>query len=327
MAQNFINGILIPEDGEPRRVALETDGRGLMGDALSRLVGGCFDTLPIVIPGVDLWVNDDGTSEFGPNRAIYATRAMEERGCLSQIDYRHVPAEVVDLVAEDEERERLAERSGLADPHGDMPDKEYLEAAVIIHDNGHAHGECYATDRHTGMVRFGRFELTDMELNQLGRELPFLADREDPRKGQERLGRFFGGSPYVRHSERYVGGGRHEANPDIRAGIADYLDAALAEYRESGYSAYEGGMSMTGYQTRDLSDIKAFISYIASSPDCPATTTLRSWAEYEDLSDHAGFLTDLLDEARGRLDGFGLSGPECGAGMDADAMGVQGPAR
>lgn len=88
-----INGILIPEDGEPRRVALETDGRGLMGDALSRLVGGCFDTLPIVIPGVDLWVNDDGTSEFGPNRAIYATRAMEERGYLSQIDYRHVPAE------------------------------------------------------------------------------------------------------------------------------------------------------------------------------------------------------------------------------------------
>ena len=86
MAQNFINGILIPEDGEPRRVALETDGRGLMGDALSRLVGGCFDTLPIVIPGVDLWVNDDGTSEFGPNRAIYATRAMEERGCLSQIE-------------------------------------------------------------------------------------------------------------------------------------------------------------------------------------------------------------------------------------------------
>ena len=199
----------------------------------------------------------------------------------------------VDLVAEDEERERLAERSGLADPHGDIPDKEYLEVAVIIHDNGHAHGECYATDRHTGMVRFGRFELTDMELNQLGRELPFLADREDPRKGQERLGRFFGGSPYVRHSERYVG----------------------------------GGMSMTGYQPRDLSDIKAFISYIASSPDCPATTTLRSWAEYEDLSDHAGFLTDLLDEARGRLDGFGLSGPECGAGMDADAMGVQGPAR
>ena len=101
----------------------------------------------------------------------------------------------VDLVAEDEERERLAERSGLADPHGGIPDKEYLEAAVIIHDNGHAHGECYATDRHTGMVRFGRFELTDMELNQLGRELPFLADREDPRKGQERLGRFFGGKP------------------------------------------------------------------------------------------------------------------------------------
>lgn len=53
MAQNFINGILIPEDGEPRRVALETDGRGLMGDALSRLVGGCFDTLPIVALGFD----------------------------------------------------------------------------------------------------------------------------------------------------------------------------------------------------------------------------------------------------------------------------------
>ncbi|OSG88458.1 hypothetical protein B0487_1379 [Bifidobacterium adolescentis] len=230
----------------------------------------------------------------------------------------------VDLVAEDEERERLAERSGLADPHGDMPDKEYLEAAVIIHDNGHAHGECYATDRHTGMVRFGRFELTDMELNQLGRELPFLADREDPRKGQARLGRFFGGSPYVRHSERYVGGGRHEANPDIRAGIADYLDAALAEYRESGYSAYEGGMSMTGYQTRDLSDIKAFISYIASSPDCPATTTLRSWAEYEDLSADAASLADMLSDAREQLDGYGLGS---GTGMTPAAPDVQGPAR
>ena len=73
-------------------------------------------------------------------------------------------------------------RSG--DPHGDIPDKEYLEAAVIIHDNGHAYGECYATDRHTGMVRFGRFELTDMELNQLGREFPFLADRETRERGR-----------------------------------------------------------------------------------------------------------------------------------------------
>lgn len=233
----------------------------------------------------------------------------------------------VDLVAEGGERERLAERSGLAGPHGDMPEDEYLEATVAIHDNGRAHGECYATDRHTGVVRSGRFELTDMELNQLGRALPSLADPDDPVKGLAGIEGFFGGSPWPRHSERFVGGGRHEADPDIRAGIADYLEAALAEYRESGYSAYDGGLRMTGYQTRDLSDIAAFISYIASAPDCPATTSLRSHAEYEDLSDHAGFLTDLLDEARGRLDGFGLSGPECGAGMDADAMGVQGPAR
>lgn len=230
----------------------------------------------------------------------------------------------VDLVAEDEERERLAERSGLAGPHGDMPDGEYLEAAVVIHDNGHAHGECYATDRRTGMVRFGRFELTDMELNQLGRELPFLADREDPRKGQERMNRFFGESPYVRHSERYVGGGRHEADADIRAGIADYLESALAEYRESGYSAYEGGLRMTGYQTRDLSDIEDFISYIASAPDCPATTSLRSWAEYEELSDHADTLTYLLDNAREQLDGYGL---DPGTGMDPADPEVQSPAR
>lgn len=233
----------------------------------------------------------------------------------------------VDLVAEDEERERLAERSGLADPHGDIPDQGIPQGGGH-HPRQRARPRRMLRDRQThrhGAVRPVRAHGHGAEPART--ELPFLADREDPRKGQERLGRFFGGSPYVRHSERYVGGGRHEANPDIRAGIADYLDAALAEYRESGYSAYEGGMSMTGYQTRDLSDIKAFISYIASSPDCPATTTLRSWAEYEDLSDHAGFLTDLLDEARGRLDGFGLSGPECGAGMDADAMGVQGPAR
>ena len=121
-----------------------------------------------------------------------------------------------------------------------------------------------------------------------------------------------------------MGGGRHEANPDIRAGIADYLDAALAEYRESGYSAYEGGMSMTGYQTRDLSDIKAFISYIASSPDCPATTTLRSWAEYEDLSADAASLADMLSDAREQLDGYGLGS---GTGMTPAAPDVQGPAR
>lgn len=86
----------------------------------------------------------------------------------------------VDLVAEGGERERLAERSGLAGPYGGMPEDEYLEATVAIHDNGRAHGECYATDRHTGVVRSGRFELTGMELNQLGSALPSLADPDDP---------------------------------------------------------------------------------------------------------------------------------------------------
>ncbi len=93
------------------------------------------------------------------------------------------------------------------------------------------------------MVRFGRFELTDMELNQLGRELPSSQTARTRERGRRGWAVSSGGSPYVRHSERYVGGGRHEANPDIRAGIADYLDAALTEYPGKRYSAYEGGMA------------------------------------------------------------------------------------
>lgn len=69
----IMTGILIPEGGDPRRVELETLGRDSVDEALTRLVSGWFDTWPGVIPGVDLWVNDDGASKFGPNRAIYAT--------------------------------------------------------------------------------------------------------------------------------------------------------------------------------------------------------------------------------------------------------------
>ncbi|WP_163191812.1 DUF3846 domain-containing protein [Bifidobacterium dentium] len=69
----IMTGILIPEGGDPRRVEFETLGRDSVDEALARLVGGWFDTWPGVIPGVDLWINDDGASKFGPNRAIYAT--------------------------------------------------------------------------------------------------------------------------------------------------------------------------------------------------------------------------------------------------------------
>ena len=69
----IMTGILIPEGGDPRRVELEILGRDSVDEALARLVGGWFDTWPGVIPGVDLWVNDDGASKFGPNRAIYTT--------------------------------------------------------------------------------------------------------------------------------------------------------------------------------------------------------------------------------------------------------------
>lgn len=69
----IMTGILIPEGGDPRHVEFETLGRDSVDEALARLVGGWFDTWPGVIPGVDLWINDDGASKFGPNRAIYAT--------------------------------------------------------------------------------------------------------------------------------------------------------------------------------------------------------------------------------------------------------------
>ena len=92
MTEGNVTGILVPEGGDPRPVELGKDA-GSVGDSLRRLVGGSFDVLSIVIPGVDLWVNDDATSTQGPNRAVYATKAMEERGYLSQIDFEHVSAE------------------------------------------------------------------------------------------------------------------------------------------------------------------------------------------------------------------------------------------
>ncbi len=63
-------------------------------DDLVKLVGGMIDVvcLPLFGEGrnIDLYVNDEGIYSCQPNRAIIATKAMEDDGYLSQLDFRTV---------------------------------------------------------------------------------------------------------------------------------------------------------------------------------------------------------------------------------------------
>ncbi len=79
---------------------------------------------------------------------------------------------------------------------------------------------------------------------------------------------------------------------------------------------------MTGYRARPVRHQGLHLLHrprtVPPRPPCAPGRSTR------DLSDHAGFLADLLDEAHGRLDGFGLSRAGMQTGMDADAIGIQG---
>ena len=75
--------LLIPVGSKPFEVWI--DKNNSLAE-LQDLVNGNVDVLRVLGNGVDLWVNDEGLFNGSqPNRAIYATKHMEEVGYLDQL--------------------------------------------------------------------------------------------------------------------------------------------------------------------------------------------------------------------------------------------------
>lgn len=76
------HGLLIPVGSKPFEVWI--DKNNSLAE-LQDLVNGNVDVLSVLGNGVDLWVNEEGLINGSkPNRAIYATKHMEEVGYLDQ---------------------------------------------------------------------------------------------------------------------------------------------------------------------------------------------------------------------------------------------------
>lgn len=72
------HGLLIPVGSKPIEVWIDKNNSL---DELQDLVNGNVEVLRVLGNGVDLWVNEEGLFNGSmPNRAIYATKHMEERG-------------------------------------------------------------------------------------------------------------------------------------------------------------------------------------------------------------------------------------------------------
>lgn len=89
-----MKGMLIPTDGRPYAIDIQTDAEGSALASLQRLVGGRIEPFDVLFGReVSLYVNDEGLFACPPNRAIYATKEMEQAGYLSQLDYAHAVRE------------------------------------------------------------------------------------------------------------------------------------------------------------------------------------------------------------------------------------------
>lgn len=81
------HGLLIPVGSKPFEVWI--DKNNSLAE-LQDLVNGNVEVLRVLGNGVDLWVNDEGLFNGSqPNRAIYATKHMEEVGYLDQLTFGH----------------------------------------------------------------------------------------------------------------------------------------------------------------------------------------------------------------------------------------------
>lgn len=81
------HGLLISVGSKPIEVWI--DKNNSLAE-LQNFVNGNVDVLSVLGNGVDLWVNEEGLINGSkPNRAIYATKHMEEVGYLDQLTFGH----------------------------------------------------------------------------------------------------------------------------------------------------------------------------------------------------------------------------------------------
>lgn len=76
-----MKGMLIPTNGNPVEIGIEVDETGSTLHDLQRLVGGNIEPFDVIFgEGISLYVNEEGLFTCPPNRAVYATKGMEEAG-------------------------------------------------------------------------------------------------------------------------------------------------------------------------------------------------------------------------------------------------------
>lgn len=92
------HGLLIPVGSKPFEVWI--DKNNSLAE-LQDLVNGNVEVLRVLGNGVDLWVNDEGLFNGSqPNRAIYATKHMEEVGYLDQLTFGHPAKSLAEVATE-----------------------------------------------------------------------------------------------------------------------------------------------------------------------------------------------------------------------------------
>lgn len=83
-----MKGMLIPTNGNPVEIDIKVDEEGSTLHDLQRLVGGNIEPFDVIFgEGISLYVNEEGLFTCPPNRAVYATKGMEEAGYLSMMEY------------------------------------------------------------------------------------------------------------------------------------------------------------------------------------------------------------------------------------------------
>ena len=89
------HGLLIPVGSMPIEVWIDKNNSL---DELQNFVNGNVDVLRVLGNGVDLWFNKEYLFNGSqPNRAIYATKHMEEVGYLDQLTFGHPVKEYIHI--------------------------------------------------------------------------------------------------------------------------------------------------------------------------------------------------------------------------------------
>lgn len=97
MTEKQMDLLVVPVDGFPRPFHWSEKVHGDLLEVMQDLVHGYIEPFPVLFgDDIVLYVNDEGLFTEPPNRAIYATKEMEETGYLSQLDMK-TPVQEGDL--------------------------------------------------------------------------------------------------------------------------------------------------------------------------------------------------------------------------------------